>query len=64
MAYLRCVPNLIVSAPMNEHNLRDLMYTAQKTNTGPFAIRYPRGKGVTIDWKKSDERNKNWLKLK
>ena len=51
MAYLRCVPNLIVSAPMNEHNLRDLMYTAQKTNTGPFAIRYPRGKGVTIDWK-------------
>ena len=51
IAYLRCIPNLIVSAPMHEHNLRDIMYTAQKTNTGPFAIRYPRGKGVKIDWK-------------
>ena len=51
IAYLRCIPNLIVSAPMHEHDLRDIMYTAQKTNTGPFAIRYPRGKGVKIDWK-------------
>ena len=51
IAYLRCIPNLIVSAPMHEHNLRDIMYTAQKTNTGPFAIRYPRGKVVKIDWK-------------
>ena len=51
IAYLRCVPNLIVSAPMDEHGLRNLMYTAQKKSHGPFSIRYPRGKGVNIDWK-------------
>jgi 1-deoxy-D-xylulose-5-phosphate synthase len=43
---------MIVSAPMNEIELRNLMYTAQLPNQGPFSIRYPRGKGVTIDWKK------------
>ena len=52
IAYLRCVPNMIVSAPMNEPELRNLMYTAQLDSTqSPFSIRYPRGEGVTIDWK-------------
>jgi len=51
IAYMRCVPNMIVSAPMNEEELRDLMYTASQKNKGPFAIRYPRGQGVMQDWK-------------
>ena len=52
IAYLRCVPNMIVSAPMNESELRNLMYTAQlDTTTHPFAIRYPRGEGVMPEWK-------------
>ena len=52
IAYMRCIPNLIVSAPMNESELRNLMYTAQlETNELPFVIRYPRGEGVMIDWK-------------
>lgn len=52
IAYMRCVPNLIVSAPMNESELRNLMYTAQlETNQLPFVIRYPRGEGVLVDWK-------------
>jgi len=52
IAYLRCIPNMVVSSPLNEVELRNLMYTAQKPNQGPFSIRYPRGKGVIIDWKK------------
>jgi len=52
LSYLRCIPNMIVSAPMNEIELRNLMYTAQQKNMGPFSIRYPRGTGVLIDWKK------------
>jgi 1-deoxy-D-xylulose-5-phosphate synthase len=51
LAYMRIVPNMIVSAPMDEPELRNLMYTAQLKNNGPFCIRYPRGRGVTIDWK-------------
>lgn len=51
LAYMRCVPNMIVSAPMNEPELRNLMFTAQQENMGPFSIRYPRGKGVTTEWK-------------
>ena len=50
IAYFRCIPNMVVSAPMNEQELRNLMYTAQLPNKGPFSIRYPRGKGVMIDW--------------
>ena len=50
MAYFRCIPNMVVSAPMNEQELRNLMYTAQLSNKGPFSIRYPRGKGVMVDW--------------
>tara|TARA_B100000085_G_scaffold68857_1_gene61591 strand:+ start:17 stop:736 length:720 start_codon:yes stop_codon:yes gene_type:complete len=51
IAYFRCVPNMVVSAPMNEEELRNLMYTAQLPNQGPFSIRYPRGAGVMINWK-------------
>ena len=51
IAYMRCIPNMIVSAPMNESELRDLMYTAQLESTkSPFVIRYPRGQGVKADW--------------
>jgi 1-deoxy-D-xylulose-5-phosphate synthase len=50
--YMRCVPNMVVSAPMNEQELRNLMYTATlPKNAGPFSIRYPRGNGVMIDWR-------------
>lgn len=53
IAYMRCIPNMIVSAPMNEEELRNLMYTAQLPSTkSPFSIRYPRGNGVTLDWRK------------
>jgi len=51
LAYMRCVPNMIVSAPMNEAELRNLMYTAQQDNMGPFTIRYPRGQGVMPKWR-------------
>lgn len=51
LAYMRCIPNMIVSAPMNEEELRNLMYTAQQDNMGPFSIRYPRGNGVMLEWK-------------
>ncbi len=51
--FMRCVPNMVVSAPMNEEELRNLMYTATlEKNAGPFSIRYPRGNGVMIDWRK------------
>lgn len=53
LAFMRSVPNLIVSAPMNEEELRNLMYTAQLRKHGPFSIRYPKGKGVMQQWKKS-----------
>lgn len=52
IAYMRCIPNLVVSAPMNEEELRNLMYTAQLPDAGPFVIRYPRGKGAMVDWKR------------
>lgn len=52
IAYFRCVPNMIVSAPMNEEELRNLMYTAQLDEVkGSFSIRYPRGNGVMVNWK-------------
>lgn len=51
LAYMRCIPNMVVSAPMNEEELRNLMYTAQLPNQGPFSIRYPRGNGVMTNWK-------------
>ncbi|MFN7012861.1 MAG: 1-deoxy-D-xylulose-5-phosphate synthase [Bacteroidia bacterium] len=51
LAYFRCIPNMIISSPMNEEDLRNLMYTAQAEANGPFVIRYPRGNGVMVDWK-------------
>lgn len=51
IAYMRHIPNMIVAAPMNEQELRNLMYTAQLENKGPFTIRYPRGNGVMTEWK-------------
>jgi len=51
LAYMRMIPNMVVSAPMNEEELRNLMYTAQLENKGPFSIRYPRGNGVMAEWK-------------
>ncbi len=51
IAYLRCIPNLVIFAPLNEIELRNIMYTAQLGIEFPLAIRYPRGRGTTIDWK-------------
>jgi 1-deoxy-D-xylulose-5-phosphate synthase len=52
LAYMRCIPNIVVSAPMNEQELRNLMYTATlPENAGPFSIRYPRGEGVMPQWR-------------
>ena len=50
MAALRPVPNLTICAPMNEHELRKMMYTAQLPDQGPVVIRYPRGRGVLVNW--------------
>ena len=50
LAALRSIPNLTISSPMNEHELRKLMYTAQLPNKGTFVIRYPRGRGELVDW--------------
>lgn len=55
IACLRAVPNMTMSAPMNEHELRNLMYTAQLPNKGVFVIRYPRGRGSIVDWKNEFE---------
>ena len=53
IAFMRCVPNLLISSPMNEEELRNLMYTSQLTkNASPWVIRYPRGVGVMPNWKK------------
>lgn len=51
IAYMRCIPSMVVSSPMNESELRNLMFTAQMPDQGPFSIRYPRGNGVMTDWK-------------
>lgn len=51
IAFMRCIPNMVVSSPMNESELRNLMYTAQLDGNGPFTIRYPRGQGVMPEWK-------------
>jgi 1-deoxy-D-xylulose-5-phosphate synthase len=51
LAALRPIPNLTICSPMNEHELRRLMYTAQLPGKGPFVIRYPRGCGVKTDWR-------------
>ncbi|HHT61958.1 MAG: 1-deoxy-D-xylulose-5-phosphate synthase [Paludibacteraceae bacterium] len=55
LAYFRCIPNLTIASPLNEIDLRNLMYTAQLPDKGAFVIRYPRGRGVLLDWKKPFE---------
>jgi 1-deoxy-D-xylulose-5-phosphate synthase len=51
LTMFRCIPNMTIGVPRNEHELRNLMYTAQLEDKGPFMIRYPRGKGIIADWK-------------
>jgi 1-deoxy-D-xylulose-5-phosphate synthase len=51
LAYMRCIPNMTISAPRNEHEMRNLMFTALHFKKGPFVIRYPRGKGSIVDWR-------------
>lgn len=51
IAYMRCIPNMVVAAPMNEEELRNMMYTSQLPRKGAFTIRYPRGKGVMPEWR-------------
>ena len=51
LTMFRCIPNMTIGVPRNEHELRNLMYTAQLEAKGPFMIRYPRGKGILSDWK-------------
>jgi 1-deoxy-D-xylulose-5-phosphate synthase len=55
LAYMRSIPNMIVAAPMDELELRHMMFTAQNENHGPISIRYPRGCGCVIDWRKPME---------
>ena len=50
LAYFRCIPNMIIAAPLNEEELRNMMYTAQLSDQGPFSIRYPRGRGSMLNW--------------
>lgn len=55
LAYLRTIPNIVISSPINEHELRNLMVTAENYEDGPFVIRYPRGRGVLYDWQNKPE---------
>ncbi len=55
IAYMRCLPHMVVSSPMNEIELRNLMYTASRYKEGPFTIRYPRGNGEIVDWRQPFE---------
>ncbi len=56
IVYLRCIPNMIVYAPLNEIALRNILYTAQLGLNHPIAIRYPRGRGVIVDWEQPYEK--------
>ena len=51
LAFFRCIPEMTIASPLNEVEMRNMMYTAQLKPQGPFVIRYPRGRGVTVDWK-------------
>jgi 1-deoxy-D-xylulose-5-phosphate synthase len=55
LAFLRCIPNLTIASPLDEHEFRNMMYTAQLLGDRPFIIRYPRGKGYLTDWKNEME---------
>ena len=63
LAYLRCIPNLIVYAPLNEIDLQNILYTAQLGLNHPIAIRYPRGRGEIVDWKKNHFGNYNKIEI-
>ena len=52
LAFLRCIPNLIIFSPLNEIELRNILFTAQLGLNNPIAIRYPRGRGTIVDWQK------------
>jgi 1-deoxy-D-xylulose-5-phosphate synthase len=56
LAYLRCIPNMIIYAPLNEIGLRNILYTAQLGLNHPIAIRYPRGRGQIVDWQRPYEK--------
>ena len=61
LAFLRSIPNMIIASPLNEHELRNMMFTAWQNAREkglPFAVRYPRGRGVLVDWKNAPERLK------
>ncbi len=51
LAFFRCIPGMTIASPLNEIEMRNMMYSAQHKPSGPVVIRYPRGKGVTVDWK-------------
>ena len=51
LAFFRCIPGMTIASPLNEIEMRNLMYTAQLKPSGPMVIRYPRGRGVSLDWK-------------
>jgi len=51
LAFFRCIPGMTIASPLNEIEMRNMMYTAQLKPKGPMVIRYPRGRGVTVDWK-------------
>jgi len=53
LAFFRCIPEMTIASPLNEVEMRNMMYTAQLKPQGPFVIRYPRGRGVTLDWKQA-----------
>jgi 1-deoxy-D-xylulose-5-phosphate synthase len=55
LAFIRTIPNIVISSPINEHELRNLMVTAENYEDGPFVIRYPRGRGVLHDWQNKPE---------
>jgi len=57
LAFFRCIPKMVIASPMNEEELRNMMYTAQlPESAGAFSIRYPRGNGVMVDWKRPFEK--------
>ena len=63
LSYLQCIPNMIVYAPLNEIDLQNILYTASLGLKNPIAIRYPRGRGVVVDWKENHFRNYKKIKI-
>ncbi len=63
LAYLRCIPNMIIYSPINEIELQNILFTAQLGLNHPIAIRYPRGRGVIIDWKSNNHRHYNKIEI-